>query len=152
MSPVGLALCVLTLGVSLVLVAKNFMGFEQMWSKFRNFSFVYGAAFSVIILCASYGAACSTGSSTTPRDRDHLLQLVSRAFHRDQRSERSLRILLVSKLIALPWSPVEPLRFALSFVITFFVAIALYLAVEKPFMKLSRTFLQTRKRAVPATA
>jgi peptidoglycan/LPS O-acetylase OafA/YrhL len=56
------------------------------------------------------------------------------------------------KLMSLPWTPIEPARFLLSFVLTFLIAIPLYLGVEKPFMTLSKTLLQRRRNASPATA
>lgn len=150
----GLALCALVAIVSLVFIAKNFLFFGQVWAPLRNFSFLYGAAFAAIILCASYGSGLL----------DRILNnVILRMIGITCFSWYLVHFIVINgvnallgfhwypKLISLPWTPVEPLRFALSFIITFFVAIGLYLGVEKPFMKLSRTFLGTRKPvATPA--
>ncbi len=145
--------------VSLVLVAENFFGLGRLWrneqtwwkmlgtpAKFgpHTLSLFYAPAFAVIALAALTGhrvlhAVCNwrplrligvTGFSWY-MIHFPILRLVNALYGFSPTAGRSVE-----------WTVREPLALATSFVLTSLAAVALYLAVEKPFMMLSRNLLR----------
>ena len=145
--------------VSLVLVAENFFGPGRLWrneqtwwkmlgtpAKFgpHTWSLFYGPAFAVIALAALTGhrflqAVCNwrplrligvTGFSWY-MIHFPILRLVNALYGFAPTAGRSVE-----------WTVREPLALATSFILTSLAAVALYLAVEKPFMMLSRNLLR----------
>lgn len=166
LNPWATVMLIAVVAIPLMIVAENFFGFgrnwrnaQSWWSAFgspkpvnpQHWSLFFGPAFAIIALASMSGhrflqTVCDwrllrligvTGFSWY-LIHFPILRMVNALFGFSS---------IAGAQVA--WSWREPVALATSFVLRSIAAVLLYLAVEKPFMMMSRSFL---KRRVPATA
>lgn len=149
----GCFIALITVAASLIFVAKRFAVFNGEWNDLRHFSFLYGLAFTAIAMAACYGKSLPAKLL----DNKWLRIIGITCF-----SWYLLHFIVINTInhlfgyswspakVNAPWEAIEPLRLALSFGVTFFVAIASYLWIEKPFMIFSRNLLRSPNRVATA--
>jgi len=137
---------------SVVCIAEHVLVLNREWFPLRHFSILYGIAFAWLVLAAPNGAGLWRRLLDAPLLRVigvtgfswyllhfPILRAVNALYHHDPTAGA-----------AIPWSAIEPLKWATSFVLTGIVAACSYLWIEKPFMVASKSLVQRRRPAPTA--